>query len=526
MAGKAAGGARRSKPVVKAGAASKDFVSDGPRVAAWLRAYVRHTKGVHAGQPLELEAWQTDFVNELYRLDADGKRVYTNCMLLLPRKNGKSTLAAGLALYQLCADGESSPEVYLSANSREQAGAVFRQMRDCVLTSPMLGDWVTPMRSHLECPSNMGIARVTSADGSKSVHGTNPSFACQDELWAAKSMDLLEALVSGAGARSEPLTVIISTVGHDRSSPLGEMHKKLYHLPEEMREVRNDGFLTIGRDLKAGFLYWCYGPPLDPADWRYTADLDDPTVWRKANPASWITDEFLEKQHASPSMRSSEFQRFMVNAWAEAEDYWLPQGSWSNGRDGFVPIEDGATVTLGVDLGLRRDRSSVVLVRRREVEGEMHFDVMARVWEPPVAEGVNFDVNELREYIKDCCRRFDVERVGFDPWRLSETSDALLDEGIPMTSFSMGWERSAPASEALYDAIVSGRMHHDGDPVLAAHVAAGATTTSERGWRITKRKATEPVDGLIALMIAHSECMAAIGQGANSIYEQRDLITL
>lgn len=505
------------------------FASDGPRVAAWLEAYVRHTKGPFAGQPLVLEAWQVDFVNELYRLDDQGERIYTNCLLLIPRKNGKSTLAAGLALYELCGDGESSPEVYLSANSREQAGAVFRQMRDCVLTSPGLEDFVKPMRSHLECASNMGVARVVSAEH-RTVHGTNPSFACQDELWAAKSMDLLEALVSGSGARREPLTVIISTVGHDRNSPLGEMHKKLYELPKDQRETRADGYLTIGRDPQAGFLYWCYGPPLDPADWRYTVDLDDPLVWRNANPASWITDDFLSKQHATPSMRSSEFQRFMVNAWAEAEDYWLPQGAWSDCEQGFEEIEDGALVTVGIDLGLKRDRSAVVVTRRRKVEGDedWHFDVQATVFDPPADPNLAFDINVIRSHVRELADRFTIERIAADPWRLEETMAYLADElQLPVSRFDMGWSRTGPATANLYDAIVSGRVHHDGDPVLAAHVAAGATTERDDGaYRLTKRKASEPIDALMALMMSVAENLAATGAGVQSVYEQRDLVVL
>ncbi|NBW13779.1 MAG: hypothetical protein EBR82_37840 [Caulobacteraceae bacterium] len=524
MARKAAG-ARRKRAAKDGASREVGFASDGPRVTAWLEAYVRHTKGPFAGEPLVLEDWQVEFVNELYRLDEDGRRVYSNALLLLPRKNGKSTLASGLGLYELCGDSEMSPEIYLAANSREQASAVFRQMRDCVLTSPSLADWVKPMRSHLECDSNMGIARVVSAQH-RTVHGTNPSFACQDELWGAKSSDLLEALVSGQGARTEPLTCIISTVGYDRlQSPLGLMHQKLYELPEDAREERNDGFLQIGRNLEAGFLYWCYGPPMT-SDGRYDCDLTDPKVWAKCNPASWITEDFLQKQFHSPSMRPAEFERFFLNAWSTSEDHWLPQGSWDECRHGFEAIKDGAKVTVGIDLGQRRDRSAVVVCRRREVDGELHFDVQARVWEPPEAEGVNFDINEIRMYIRELASRFDVERIAFDPWRLEETGQALEDDGLPMVRFDMGWSRTGPASEGLYEAIVSGRLHHDGDPVLAAHVSAGATTENERGWRLTKRKATEPIDALMALLMAHAESMAALGHGAQSVYEQRDLVVL
>lgn len=501
---------------------SVDFATDGPRVAAWLETYCRHTKGTQfAGQPLVLEEWQRDYVNELFRLDDQGRRVYASSLLLLPRKNGKSTLASGLGLYMLCADGEASPEVYLAANSKEQAGAVFRQMRDTVQTGPLM-DWITPMRAHLEAPDCMGTARVVSAD-SRLQHGTNPSTAIVDEYWGARSEELLEAFESGTSAREQPLTLIISTVGHEKDSPLGDLHRAAFEAPEENRETRNDGFLTIVRDFEAGFLWWLYGPPFD-SDGRYNVELDDPDVWVKSNPASWVTQDVLQKQRDKPSLRLSEFQRFAVNAWSEADDFWLPQGSWDRCREGFQPIEDGAKVTLGVDLGLKRDRSSVVIVRRRKGDdGEWHFDAQATVWDPPDDPSLTFDINEIRRFIEACATRYNVERIALDPWRLEETGTYLYDQlQLEVIRYDMGWARTGPATEQLYDVICSGRVHHDGDPVFAAHVAAGATTTNDKGqFRLTKRKASNPIDALVALMMAYDECAKA-----GSIYDEREMIVL
>ena len=504
-------------------AGNPGFPTDGPRVAKWLETYCRHTKGTQfAGQPLTLEPWQADYINELFRLDPEtGRRAYKSSLLLLPRKNGKSTLAAGIALYMLCADGEQSPECFVAANSKEQAGAVFRQMRDIVLTGPLI-DYVTPMRAHLESPDNLGIARVVSADA-RLQHGTNPSTAVLDELWAAKSMELLEAFESGTSAREQPLTLIISTVGHEKDSPLHDLHMAAYDAPEELRETKNDGFLTIVRDTKSGFLWWLYGPPFD-SDGRYNVDLDDPDVWVKSNPASWVTKEVLEELHAKPSLRLSEFQRFAVNCWSESSDYWLPQGSWDAGQEGFVPIEDGAQVTLGVDLGVKRDRSSVVIVRRRKGDDErVHFDAIAHVWDPPEDESIAFDINLIRNFIKECADKYQIERIAMDPWRLEETIGWAYDElQLDVVRYDMGWSRTGPASENLYTAIVDGRIHHDGDPVFAAHVAAGATTTNEKGqFRLTKRLASNPIDALISLMMAYDECSKA-----GSVYDEREMLVL
>ena len=503
----------------------KAFATQGDRVAAFLESFVCHTKGKFAGDPFKVEPWQLDFLRELYRVDDAGRRIYTEGLLLIPRKNGKSTLAAGLALYHLIADGESSPECFVAAGSREQAGAVFRQAKAMVEASPRLQDWITPLRYHLESKGNGGVFRTLSSDATLQ-HGTNPSASIIDEYWGARTSDMLVALTSGTGARDQPLTLTISTVGHDKKSPLGELHKQAYELPDSAREIRNNGYLTVARDEANGFLYWMYGPPVDPADLRATVDLEEEEQWALSNPASWITTDYLRRQRNKPSVRPADFQRFHLNAWSDSEDYWLPSGAWESGRNDFETIEDGALITLGIDIGLRRDRSSVVAVRRREVDDEHHFDVLARVWEPPIDENIQFDIAEIRAYVRELGERFNVERVAFDPWRFEESGQALEDEGLPMVRFSMAQERTCPASEALYDAIVSGRVHHDGDPILAAHVSAGATSTTERGWRLTKRKATEPIDALMALLMAHAESMAALGHGAGSIYEERDLITL
>ena len=504
------------------------FPSDGERVARFLETYVTHTKGRFAGLPFKPEAWQRDFLNELYRLNPEtGARVYSEALLLIPRKNGKSTLAAALGLFHLVGDDEASPEVYVAAGSRDQASAVFRQARSMVETSDGLSDFVTPMRWHLESPDNMGVYRVLSSDANLQ-HGTNPSASIIDEYWTAKNGDILTALTSGTGAREQPMSLIISTAGHDKNGPLGLLHKRAYELPDELRESRPDESLTIVRDTENGFLYWLFAPAWD-SEYRYSnVDLDDPATWAKANPASWITQEYLTRQFNKPSVRVSEFQRFHLNVYAEAEEYVFPAGAWESGRADFEPIEDGASVVLGVDLGQRRDRSAVTIVRSRLIgdSKKLHFDVVAKVWDPP-AEG-NFDINTIRSFIDECCTRYDVKRIAYDPWRLEATAQAGQDTGQPWLAFSMGWARSAPASAALYDAVVEGRVHHDGDPVLAAHVAASAVTESEAGgFRFTKRKSgSNPVDALIALMMALAESINESGHASGSVYESQELIVL
>ena len=113
--------------------------SQGPHVAEFAETFCRHTKGRWAGEPLVFEEFQREFLDEAFKLDADGKRVYTRVLCGLPRKCGKSTLAAAIALYMAAADGEPGAEVVIAAGSREQAAIVFDQARAFVELSPGVG---------------------------------------------------------------------------------------------------------------------------------------------------------------------------------------------------------------------------------------------------------------------------------------------------------------------------------------------------------------------------------------------------
>jgi phage terminase large subunit-like protein len=530
-----------------------EFLSEGHVVARWLALNLRQTKGRFGGVPLVLEPWQYEFVLELYRLDpVTGRRVYQEATLLLPRKNGKSTLAAGLALYHLAADGEASPEVYVAAGSRDQAKVIHNQAKDTLAASPALGDYLKPFQYHIAAPASNGIFRVLASDF-RLQHGSNPSANFIDEKWAHKSNDLATALTSGTGARDEPLTVTISTVGHELESPLGEDFTAALKLTDG--ETRRDGFLTIRRDIPNGYLFWYYGPPCDEAG-QPLVDLDDPAVWRACNPASWVTDDYLRRQRHKPSVRPADFQRFHLNAWTEAEEYWLPAGAWKACKPGFAPFaspddlperrdleaeallaywrewvadnlpEERPRVFLGVDIGQKRDRAAVVAVRVRELDdGTRLYDVHSKVWTPPEAEGQTLDIAQVRDYVRRWHLVADVAEVAFDPWRFAESAETLADEGVEMVEFPQSNERMCPASVALFDGINSRRVRHSGDAVLGSHVNAGATTETERGWRLTKRKATKSVDALIALCMAYAKACADEGDD-ESVYEERGLLVL
>lgn len=409
---------------------------------------------------------------------------------MIPTHN--STLAAAIALYGLVAAGEDGPEVYSAAASKDQARVVFDQARSFVEASPLLSDWLRPMRSVITCPANGGVYRVLSSDAPRQ-HGLNPSVVVIDELHAHRDPELYYALTTGQLARLNPLVVSITTAGFDRESICHQVY-------EYGREVEKRG-LDGMRAARFLFRWW---------QAAITADLDDEATWRAANPSSWIDLHALRRERQR--LPEHVFRRLHLNQWTASEKAWLPPHAWERCQ-GDATIPDGARVFLGVDLGLKHDSAAVALVHQR---ADGTWAVRAKVLEPP-GDGTTLDIAAVEQLVRDFARRYTVVEAAYDPWRFERSAQQLGDEGIPMVEFPMSNERTAPASAALYEAIVERRIVHDGDRVLSAHVAAGATVDTERGWRLTKRKAKKKVDALMALLIAHRRSVEGAAPRASRV---------
>jgi phage terminase large subunit-like protein len=458
-------------------------VTAGRKVAAFSERFIRQTKGRWAGLPLELEQWQRDLLDELYLLNPDGSMVYHEALIGVSRKNGKSTLAALIALYGLIAAGENGPEVYSAAAAKDQARVVFDQARAFVEASPRLQEWLTPMRSVITCPRNGGVYRVLSSDAALQ-HGLNPSVVVIDELHAHPDAELYYALTTGQLARLNPLVVSITTAGFDQSSICHDVYTR-------GREIEKGGLAAM---REAGFFFRWY--QADPV-----ADLHDEDSWRAANPSSWITTSDLRRE--CERLPEHVFRRLHLNQWTATEDHWLPPAAWARCADPDATIPDGATVTLGVDLGLKHDFAAIAVVWVRD-DGKVV--VKAQAFEPP-GGGESLSISVIEQALRELAKRYRVTQCMYDPWRFERSAQQLGDEGLLMVEHPMTNERTAPASARLYEAIVEGRIVHDGDPVLASHVAAGATVDTERGWRLTKRQAKLKVDALMALLIAYNGAM-------------------
>ena len=487
-----------------------DQLTGGPHFEAFLKRYCRHTKGRWAGQPVTLEGWQKEFWWEALEVDpSTGFRVYQEVLQGLPRKNGKSTIASGAGLYGLTADGEAEPEVYVGAAARAQAGIVMGQSRAMALQSPLLLDHILVRRYYLECPGNGGIMRALSSDGALQ-HGLNPSWSVIDELHAHKNADLYTAMTTGGGAREQPMTLTITTAGVAEEGILGALYSQIH---AGAGEIEKRPGLTIYRDRAAGFLGWWFGADPD-------ADIEDPAVWLAANPASWLQDgKYLGQQFHRLRDRGQllDWRRFHLNQMVGVEDQWLPEGAWEKCR-GDLQIRQDLPIGVGIDKGQTGDLSAVVVSQRQDDR----VIVRSRVF-PPLASTGHVNSEAIRAYLRDLRGHYPLaqardEKTGrplrgpafaYDRWAFSESSEILEDEGLNMVDFPQYASTMGPASTVAYELITTGRLVHDGDPVLAEHVRNTTAKLTERGMQVTKPKKVTPRknDACVAMVMSIAMAM-------------------
>ncbi len=476
----------------------------GPLVARFASTYCRQSKGRWADQPLDFEPWQQDLVDAIFTLDENGKRVYQSILIGMPRKNGKSSLAAALALFLAGADGENSPDVVLAAASREQADVVYDAATQMVVRSPFLPDFMEARRGAIFVPDTNGSIKKISADG-KLQHGLNPHGVVIDELhsWLApKHIELYDALTTGSIAREQPMLVAITTAGHDKESILGQEYDRFMSHP--LLEQR-DG-LSIVRDLESKSLFWWYAAPDD-------ADVDDEEAWMIANPASWVTPDILRPKRAQ--LKEAVFRRLHMNQWTASEEIWIRPAEWAECVEPGLDFRDGEVVWVGVDLAAKHDTSAVVIAgdAGRGPDGRHRVKVKAFVYEDDRPTEM---VVRVENKIRELHRHYAVREVVYDPWRFERSAISLSDEGIFCVEFPQTNERMAPASQLAYELVRERRLLHGGDTVLTSHVLAAVAVESERGFRVKKAKTTRgrKIDAAVAMILAVQRADHSLKQGA------------
>lgn len=468
---------------------------------------LRHTKGKFAGQPFVLLPWQEKILVELLAtVDDNGRRVFREAFWAIPRKNGKSTLAAGVGLYLLVADGEAAPEVYSAASSRDQAKLVFEQAKAFVEASPVLRQQLTVYRNLIA--SRDGFYKPISADVRRQ-HGFNASGIVYDELHTALDRELYDVLQTSTGARSQPLMLSISTAGTDQTSVC-------YDVWEYARQV-NEGL--IDDPTFHGFL-----AAADPDD-----DWQQPATWHKANPnlGESISLEYLQdkaRRAANEPAFLNSFLQLHLNLWVAGADRWLGAGAWKACE--VAPVWDLTAVPCfgGLDLASQHDLAAFALVWQpepgrffgkcwfwiprdtmlaKERRDKVPYAAWVRAGFIRATDGNVIDHGVIIADIKALAEVYSISDIAFDRYGAVEVNNKLTDAGLTMIPMGQGMLSMAPPTSEMSRLIATGQMQHDGNPVLAWNMDNVVVESDAAGnMKPSKAKARQKIDGAVALIMA------------------------
>lgn len=490
---------------------------------------LRHYQGKWAGRPLSLEEWQVKLVAELFgRLRANGLRQYRTAYWEIPRKAGKSTLAAAIALYLLLADGEAGAQVYSAAAEREQASIVFNCAQAMVEASPALLKRckIIESQKRIVVPATSSVYRAISAEA-YSKHGFNASAVVYDELHEAPDRRLWDVLKTSMGAREQPLMLAITTAGYDRNSICWEQHA--------YAEKVLSGVL-----VDPSFHAAIFAAPPD-ADWRA------PATWHAANPNLGVSVDqaFLAAEcltaEAVPAYQNT-FRRLYLNQWTQQETRWLDMAAWDasagvmdvttlNGRQCyagldlasttdiaalalvFPPVEDGAPYQTVLRFWIPNDS-----LQSRVLRDRVPYDEWARRGLVIATDGNVIDYRAIREEIKRLSVQYDIREIAFDRWGATQISQDLQGDGFTMVAFGQGFASMSGPTKELEKLVLSRRLWHGGNPVLR-WMADNLRVRIDPAGNIKpdKAKSTEKIDGMVALVMALDRAIRAAPQPEPSI---------
>lgn len=468
----------------------------------WTAAHCVQSIDRFAGEPLALEPWQVDYMAEALAVEGDGTPYWLSKFLIVPRKNGKSSLLAAYSTYH-AAEDEGQPEILLCASSDKQAGRLFGYTASFVRRSAYLRGLfhIREYRGEISrVDAGATIQRMASEPDA--AHGANPSLVVVDEIHAMKKPSLRRfwsAITTAGGAREHTEVFGITTEGeaHDRAESILGM---IVDANERDGDVeRPHPGLTISRNHAARVLVYRYSAP--------TKDRRDRVAVRVANPASWVTDEYLERQAANPELTDAEFMQLHACVAVDSRDAFIGVDTWAALEDQAADIPAGADVFIGVDVGIVRDSTAVAWAHRLP-DGRVALRCRVFAAKQDAAAHVHVDggrvnIQEIEEFIEELAATFHVSELVYDPRFFEASAQRLADIGLSVAPFEQASKLMADAYQGFHDAVAEKTITHDGDRVLAAHIAATWARKTERGWQVSKLR-SQRIDALVACVMAHA----------------------
>lgn len=426
---------------------------------------------------LRLEPWQLFIVSSVFGWlrKSDGARRFREVFCLIPRKNGKSTLAAGIGLYMMVADGEEGAEVYSGATTEKQAMIVFRTAREMVRRTPEMRKYFALEPHEKRIVSWLDGSRFEALVG-KPGDGASPNCAIIDEYHEHESSELHDVMQTGMAARRQGLMFNISTAGSSIAGPC-------YLLQMDVQKVLDK---VVENESLFGIIY-----SIDEGD-----DWKDERVWRKANPNYGVSvyPEYI-REAVNAAVQSARLQNVTLtkhfNVWVNAATAWMNMEKWRTLADPTLKMEDfaGEPCWNGNDLAAKIDlASSCFVFRRQHEDGQVHYYAFWRHYVPQLTafsgehqnyeqwvhegrmvahEGAEIQLRGIQQDLEATAEKYEMRAMAFDPWSALQMQQELQAKfgadrvvTVPQTV-----QQLSDVMKEVQAAVHSGRFHHNGDPV-------------------------------------------------------------
>lgn len=525
---------------------------------------LKHTKGKWRGVPFTLLPWQEQALRDTFGTMRDnGYRLYTVVYLEATKKQGKSELAAGIALQGLCADDEWAAEVYGCAADRAQASLVFDVAVDMVDQNPTLKKKIKPVLSQkrLVYLPTKSFYQVLSAEA-YTKHGLNVSRVVFDELHAQPNRDLWDVMTEGSGdARMQPLYFVITTAGDDpdRTSIGWEVHQMAVDILTGAKHDPTFYAMIFGLDREnrriwMGRTYETIGANIEDDEvWR--SIWEDEKTWAKVNPSightvTWdkVRDHFNRAK--GNVIREKNFRWLRLNCWEKLKtSKWLGLDFWDLCK-GKIDMErlKGRPCYGGLDLSSKIDMTAFVLffppddinrkwivlpwfwvpeerVRERYETDKVPYPEWVKKRFLKTTPGNVIDYAFIEKEITELAKIYDIQEVGFDPWNAMQTAVNLGNEGLTMVEVRQGFKSMSPPMKEIEQLVRGKKVLHNGHPILRWNIGNVEVKMDENeNIRPVKGKGIERIDGLVAMINAMARAMVNMPKPDVSKYARGEFL--
>lgn len=510
--------------------------SHAAKVCRFFPLLLRHSIGEYAGRPFELEPWQVFGTWCLFgwRRDSDNTRRFRKCYWSMARKNGKSSYIAGLAHYMAMGDvdpttgrPEAVGQILLTATKKDQAKVVYSEAERMRAQCQALRSRSDVRYETITYQHNGSYIRMVSSD--KPFDGLNPHCVIMDELhaWGEHHRKFYNSMVTGSASRSQPLHVIITTAGDDKSTLWLEDYN---YTKQVVSGVIKDESLF-------GLVF-----ELDEAD-----EPGDESVWIKANPNLGVSVrlDYLRQrwnEDKTSPIGINRFTRYHGNRIVSSTEKAFSQEDWNACGGTLSDWRDADALGAGVDLGGRDDFAAYGLCARFQI-GEVddkpvyRYEIKSRAFiasdttrdlqKMPFARWLydelltkcQYPTEQLLASLVNDCAEYGIKTVAFDPYNGQQLGESLQKEGIVAARMA---QNQANFNEAIRDfqkIIKDGRLRHDGNPLLAWCVDNAIISRDRQDrWMFDKRESKDKIDPLVAVVMAYRVCSLQPERATGSFY--------